>query len=66
MIGYPQHVLGLAQYRAGRYETAISTLEDSNSRDWPGKDQNWLVLAMAHHWLGHADEAANAWKPPDN
>ncbi|HEV3260898.1 MAG TPA: hypothetical protein VG013_28865, partial [Gemmataceae bacterium] len=24
---------------------------------WPGQVVNWLVLAMAHHRLGHADEA---------
>ena len=33
MAWYP-HVLGLAQYRAGRYEAAIENLETSNAIDW--------------------------------
>ena len=59
---YP-HVLGLVQYRAGQYEAAIDNLKKSNTIDWNlsqhqvPKAQNWLVLAMAHQRLGHADEA---------
>ena len=59
---YP-HVLGLAQYRAGRYEAAIENLKKSNAIDWNinqhqvPKSLNWLVLAMAHFRLEHSDEA---------
>ena len=57
------HVLGLAQYRAGHYETAIENLEKSNGMNWNQhqkqlpKAQNWLVLAMAHQRLGQIDDA---------
>jgi tetratricopeptide (TPR) repeat protein len=54
------HVLGLVLYRAGRYEQAIETLQQSNNgRGWSqtAKSQNWLVLAMARFRLGDADEA---------
>ena len=54
------HVLGLAQYRAGHFDAAIKSIEKSNSLEWSPasvKAQNWLILAMAHHRLGHTDEA---------
>ncbi|HEV3260827.1 MAG TPA: protein kinase, partial [Gemmataceae bacterium] len=53
------HTLGLAEYRAGRFDQAIQQLQKSMDTDprWPGQVVNWLVLAMAHHRLGHADEA---------
>jgi tetratricopeptide (TPR) repeat protein len=53
------HALGLAEYRAGRFDRAIQQLQMSMDADprWPGQVVNWLVLAMAHHRLGHADEA---------
>jgi tetratricopeptide (TPR) repeat protein len=66
------HVLGLAHYRAGQLDRAIQRLEESNAGAWgvPGdKQQNQLVLAMAHHRLGHAasarallDEVERWWK----
>jgi serine/threonine protein kinase/tetratricopeptide (TPR) repeat protein len=57
------HGLGLAYYRAGRHELAIQNLEESNALGWrnSGKCQNWLVLAMAHHQLGHEGEAHLCW-----
>ena len=53
------HALGLAEYRARHYEAAIDKAQKSNSLNWDpiAKSQNWLVLAMAHHHLGHNDEA---------
>jgi tetratricopeptide (TPR) repeat protein len=54
------HVLGLAYYRAGRYQRAIETLQQSNAdRGWNShaKSQNWLVLAMARFRSGESDEA---------
>jgi non-specific serine/threonine protein kinase/serine/threonine-protein kinase len=55
----PLYVLGLALERAGQDERAIRCLGESialNPR-WPEVPQAWVVLAMAHHRLGHADEA---------
>src|SRR5262249_19050296 len=53
------HVLGLAHYRAGQFAEAIRRLEESNSGYWDGQGpvQNQLVLAMAHHRLGHAAQS---------
>jgi Flp pilus assembly protein TadD len=54
------YVQGLAHYRAGEYEQAIECLTKSmeaGSTWWWAVALNWPVLAMAHHRLGHADEA---------
>ncbi len=59
--------LGAALYRAGQFEAAVRQLELTRKR-WPedpykgagpggGPVLSWLVLAMAHHRLGHADQA---------
>jgi tetratricopeptide (TPR) repeat protein len=51
-------IRGAVNYRAGNYEAAIADLNRSSlvfaRRAW-----DWLFLAMAHHKLGHADEAKN-------
>ena len=60
---WSKHVLGLAFYRAGRYEKAIAKLEASQMQsDLNGQVKicNWLALAMSHHRLGHHAEAAAA------
>jgi serine/threonine protein kinase/tetratricopeptide (TPR) repeat protein len=52
------HVLALARYHAGRYREAIDCLDEvmhEGPQDY--QIRNWLVLAMAHHRLGHADKA---------
>jgi serine/threonine-protein kinase len=55
-----EHNLGLAYYRAGRYEDAVEHLG-------PITEVPPVALAMAHHRLGHAKEAhrllrrADAW-----
>jgi hypothetical protein len=53
------HVLGLVDYRAGRYEQAVHwlTRTPKTSSEWEGHATNQLLLAMSHHRLGHADEA---------
>ena len=53
------HALGLAHYRAGQFVEAIQRLEESNTGNWvdEGKMQNRLVLAMAHHRLGHTAQS---------
>ncbi len=53
------YVLGLARYREGQDERAIEDLAKSLrlGADWSAIALNYPVLAMAHHRLGHADEA---------
>ncbi len=58
--GAPQlHSLGLAQYRAGKYEEAIQSIVKSKvaAPAWSGISQNWLVMAMAHYQLGDVNKA---------
>jgi hypothetical protein len=53
------YAVGLVAFRAGRYERAIeSTLKslDLGAR-WIAAPLNHPVLAMAHHRLGHREEA---------
>ncbi len=54
------YAAGLALHRAGRHEEAIRRLTESGEVDpsWGATALNWAVLAMAHHRLGHAEEAA--------
>jgi Flp pilus assembly protein TadD len=58
--GHRLHTLGLAHYRARQYKEAIHRLEESRKVD-PSWDQqtcvNGFVLALAHHRLGHVNEA---------
>jgi WD40 repeat protein/serine/threonine protein kinase/tetratricopeptide (TPR) repeat protein len=50
--------LGAALYRAGRSEDAIRRLEEAiRVRGSAGAPRDWPFLAMAHHRLGHRDEA---------
>jgi tetratricopeptide (TPR) repeat protein len=52
------NTLGAALYRAGRFEDAIRRLEEGvQLRAGQGLPQDWVFLAMAHHRLGHRDEA---------
>jgi tetratricopeptide (TPR) repeat protein len=48
--------LGGALLRASRPEAAVQQLEKAASMR-PSATSPWLLLAMAHHRLGHADEA---------
>jgi tetratricopeptide (TPR) repeat protein len=51
-------IRGIVLYRAGRFEEAIQRLNESIvAQNGDGVFQDWLFLAMAHHRLGHADEA---------
>jgi tetratricopeptide (TPR) repeat protein len=55
---FAQYVAALAHYRAGRLEQAVELANKSVVYvKWPDHHSNMPVLAMAHHRLGHADEA---------
>ncbi len=52
------NTLGAALYRAGRFQEAIHRLEEGiQLRKGTSGPQDWVFLAMAHHRLGHRDEA---------
>ena len=53
--------LGAALVRAGRPREAISTLEESVRLNGHGGNAfDWLFLALAHHRLGHSEQATAA------
>jgi tetratricopeptide (TPR) repeat protein len=52
------NTLGAALYRAGRFQEAISRLEEGiRKRGGESSPQDWTFLALAHHQLGHHAEA---------
>ena len=52
------NTIGVALYRAGRLEEAIDRLEENiREQGGEGSPQDWAILAMAHHRLGHPEEA---------
>jgi tetratricopeptide (TPR) repeat protein len=57
--GYSLHALGMAHYRAGRFDAAIQAFRESMELEpnWGGRMGNWLGLALAHHRAGRAEEA---------
>jgi serine/threonine protein kinase/Tfp pilus assembly protein PilF len=57
---WTKYNLGLAYYRAGRFAEAVETLPESTPDEWM-----LLVLAMAHHRLGHADQARRLFREAD-
>jgi tetratricopeptide (TPR) repeat protein len=57
--GEAMYVLGAALLRAGRLDEAVHRFEESLAieREWPSAGMNAYGLALAHHRLGHRDEA---------
>jgi tetratricopeptide (TPR) repeat protein len=51
------HALALAHYRAGQFEAAIRRSEEALRVGWHAGSSCRVVLALAHHRLGHAEEA---------
>jgi hypothetical protein len=49
-------VRGAALYRAGRYEESVRCFETA-AKTFRPRAWEWCFLCMAHHRLGHADEA---------
>ena len=62
------HALSLAHYRNGEFERAIELALESNGGDWSGsaKALNWVIMAMAHSRLGHAEDSGASFcsRPP--
>ena len=56
-VGKVWNTLGAAHYRAGAWRPAIDALEKSMVLRQGGDAFDWFFLALAHHKLGHADEA---------
>ena len=50
-------ILALAHYRAGQFDLTIQRAEQSCTKPWDGAMANLPVLAMAHHRLGHVEQA---------
>jgi tetratricopeptide (TPR) repeat protein len=55
--GYYWNTLGVAQYRAGKWQAAIDALGKSMELRAGGDAADWFFLAMAHWQLGHQDDA---------
>jgi tetratricopeptide (TPR) repeat protein len=57
--GAAMYVLGAALLRADRLDEAVHRFEESLAveREWPNAGMNAYGLALAHHRLGHPDEA---------
>jgi serine/threonine protein kinase/tetratricopeptide (TPR) repeat protein len=55
------HVLGMAQYRAGKFQQALQSLTKANVQAWRFRDINWFALALVHHSLDHPAEARQCW-----
>ena len=52
------NTLGAALYRAGRFAEAVRRLDEGiEKRKGVSVEEDWVFLAMAHHRLGHHDEA---------
>jgi predicted Zn-dependent protease len=56
--GDPRVTRGLVEYRTGDYPTAVATLSEKSGMPW--ELTRLATLAMAHHRLGHANEARAA------
>jgi tetratricopeptide (TPR) repeat protein len=52
------NTFGAALYRAGRFAEAVRRLDEGiEKRKGASSEVDWVFLAMAHHRLGHHDEA---------
>ena len=61
---YLMYLSGIAQYRGENYQSAVDELTASLSGGppWPNRAMSYPVLAMAHHRLGHVEEARAAFE----
>jgi eukaryotic-like serine/threonine-protein kinase len=51
------NTLGVAQYRAGNWQRAVTALNKSVELRQGGDSSDWFFLAMGHSQLNHKDEA---------
>jgi serine/threonine protein kinase len=59
------NTLGVAQYRAGQWREAITSLEKAMEPRKGGDSGDWLFLAMAHWRLGEKEEARRWYNKAD-
>ncbi len=55
------NTLGVAQYRAGQWQSAIDALHESMNYRNGGNPADWFFLAMAYWQLGQKDEARQSY-----
>jgi tetratricopeptide (TPR) repeat protein len=51
------NTLGAALYRAGRFDEAIRQVQEAIRARRSGQATDYAILSMAHHRMGHHDEA---------
>jgi uncharacterized protein HemY len=56
-VGVYWNTLGVAHYRAGHWQEALTALTESMRMRKGGGPHDWFVLAMVHWRLGHRVEA---------
>ena len=61
--GAVRYALGAARYRAGQYQEAVRSCQESGQRysRWTGTYLNWPILVLALHQQGQSQEARNRW-----
>jgi hypothetical protein len=62
LYGANLYVAGWAHLRAGNDERAIGRLEESNGTNWFGRGIAYPLIAMAHHKMGHAEDALRSFE----
>ncbi len=55
------NTLGIGQYRCGDWSDALAAFEKSDSLT-PDETENLLLLAMAHHQLGHNEDSRHHYE----
>ena len=56
-VGWVLNTLGVAQYRAGDWPSAIETLKNTSRLEHRRQPITWLCLAMAYWQLGEREQA---------
>jgi serine/threonine protein kinase len=56
------NILGVAEYRAGQYDSAIAAVRQSMKLNAGGNGCDWFTLAMAYKGLGNNEQARHWYK----
>ena len=56
------NILGVAEYRAGEYDSAIAAVRQSMKLNAGGNGCDWFTLAMAYKGLGNSEQARRWYK----